>query len=163
MQEKFKKILIAGTGRYPSTLKHLLVLVSMMNFAFHTSASGQQGGVTMLCRSLLIAVIGTETDAPLPNKILVSQVPKGLAGVQSPCLGTQTPLALYGGGQVTQEKSWRRERMQGGNLGLWKSGYTSVFPASFPGCPSTLLLHCGTKEWCELHPARRRAFHSLPL
>lgn len=32
MPENFKKILAAGIERYPSTLKHLLVLLSMMNF-----------------------------------------------------------------------------------------------------------------------------------
>lgn len=53
--------------------------------------------------------------------------------------------------------------MQGGNLGLWKSECISVFPPSFPGCPSTSLPHCLTRGWSGLHPARRRDFTSCLL
>lgn len=88
----------------------------------------------------------------------MSEAPKGLAGVQSSCLGTKTTLALYAEGQVTQGKRCRKEGMQGGNLRLWKSGCTSMFPTPFPGCPSTLLPHCRPREWWGLHPAKRRAF-----
>lgn len=151
----FKKILIAGAGRYPSMLK--LVLLSMMNFALHISASGQQGGGTTLCRSLLVAVIGRKVHL---NWCLVTQQD---FGVKSPKGFSSCSKSLfrysdspYREGQVTQEKRYRREGMQGGNLGLWKSRCTSIFPTLFPGCLSTSLPHCQTRELWGLQLARRR-------
>lgn len=48
--------------------------------------------------------------------------------------------------------------MQGGNLGLWKSGCSQSSHPSFPGCSSTSLPHHLTREWWDLHPSRRRDF-----
>lgn len=136
--QSFKKILIAGTGKYSSRLRHLLVLLSVMNFALHTSSSGQQVGVTTLCKSLLMALIGRKVHR---NWCLVTQQdfgvtsPKGFSrGLKSLFRYSDSPCSVWRRSSNSGKKVQKRR-----DVG-WEFGTVEVrmhlnVPNLFPWLP----------------------------